>query len=46
MRTIFFQIRLLNDSFEKRDTSFILYGKERREGKTDREREREQQGKE
>ena len=46
MRTTFFQMRLLNDTFEMCDTSFILKGKEWGEGKIVREEEGEQRGKE
>jgi hypothetical protein len=41
MRTMFFEKRLLNDAFQKHDTSFILNGKQWGEGKLERERKRE-----
>jgi hypothetical protein len=46
MRTTFIEICLLNNTFEIRDTSFMLNGKEWGEGKIEREREREQTNKE
>jgi hypothetical protein len=46
MRTTFFQMHLLNDTFEMCDTSFILNGKEWGEGKIEIEKEREHHGKE
>jgi hypothetical protein len=46
MRTTFFQMHLLNYTFEMCDASFILNRKEWGEGKIVREEEREQRGKE
>jgi hypothetical protein len=40
MRTMFFEMHLLNDASQMHDTSFIQNGKEWGEGKTERERER------
>ncbi len=39
MRTMFFEMYLLNDASKMHSTSFIRNGKEQGEGKTERERE-------
>jgi hypothetical protein len=44
MRPTFFQIGLLNDTFTKHVTSFILYRKEWGVSNTEGERERERTG--
>ncbi len=45
-RTTFFEMHLLNYPSHMHDTSFIWYGKEWGESKTEGERERERTGKE
>ncbi len=44
MRTTFFQMCLFNDDLKMSGTSFILNGKERGEGKIEREKEKEWTG--